>query len=166
MEGFYQTMSITSPGPATLAKSEKRVLQKRDNNDVSDIDGAQSGPSYRLYTNKPQFLNSEIEGATSKQLTRARNVRDNSLYIDDIEGTRHTIKDRMMRTGRHGNPLDPVYPLPSFVPVEQPPTRFIKDPMNIDDIEGSRSKVKKEFTTRDTLNVNDIDGSRPGLKTQ
>lgn len=164
MGDFYQTLSITSPGPATLPKTEHKVFQKRDLNDISDIDGAQSGPSYRLYTNKPQFLNSEIEGAVPKQHARTRNCRDNTLYIDDIEGTRHMIKDRMMRTGRHVNPLDPQYPLASYVPVESESTKFIKDPLSIDDIDGTRSRVKKEFPTRNILGVEDIDGARPGSK--
>lgn len=94
----YQTMSIASSGEPTLPKVEKRVFQMRDPNNITDIDGAQSAPRYRLFTNKPQFLTTDVEGAVPKPHTRTRNVRDNTLYIDDIEGTRHTIKDRMMRT--------------------------------------------------------------------
>ena len=94
----YQTLSIASPGEPTLPRIEKKHHSARDPNNVQDIDGAQSAPRYRLFFNKPQFLNSDIEGAAPKQHARSRNVRDNSLYVDDIEGTRHTIKDRMMRT--------------------------------------------------------------------
>ena len=39
---------------------------------ISDIDGAQSTKFAGRYTNKPQFLNSEIFGATPKPLTHAR----------------------------------------------------------------------------------------------
>mmetsp|Transcript_8966 Transcript_8966/g.9719 ORF Transcript_8966/g.9719 Transcript_8966/m.9719 type:complete len:445 (-) Transcript_8966:109-1443(-) len=160
----YQTMSIASSGEPTLPKVEKRVFQMRDPNNITDIDGAQSAPRYRLFTNKPQFLTTDVEGAVPKPHTRTRNVRDNTLYIDDIEGTRHTIKDRMMRTKRSLNPLDPQYPLPSFAPVEPTETKFIKDPQHIEDIEGARSKSKKEFSTRDVLGIDDIEGVRPGLK--
>lgn len=62
------------------------------------------------------------------------------------------------------NPLDPQYPLPSYVPVEPQDTKFIKDPLHISDIDGARSRAKKEFSTRDVLGVDDIEGARPGLK--
>lgn len=97
-ESFYQTLSIASPGETTLPRIEKKSFAARDPNNIQDIDGAQSAPRYRLFFNKPQFLNTDIEGAAPKQHARSRNVRDNTLYVDDIEGTRHTIKDRMMRT--------------------------------------------------------------------
>lgn len=160
----YLTLSITSPGPATLAQPEKKQVAPRNPCDISDIDGASAQPKYKLYANKPIFLNSDIPGAQPKQLIRGRNVRDNSLYIDDIEGTRRTIKDRMMRTNRHVNPLEPDYPIPSYVPIESAPVPFKRDPLNISDIEGTKPKPKKEFAPKDTMSIADIEGARPGLK--
>lgn len=120
-------------------------------------------PKYKSYANKPIFLNSDIPGAQPKQLIRGRNVSDNSLYIDDIEGTRRAIKDRMMRTTRRVNPLEPDYRLPSYVPIETAPVHFSRDSMNTSDIEGSKPRPKKEFASKNTMNIADIDGSRPGL---
>lgn len=40
------------------------------------------------------------------------------------------------------------------------PPKFIRDGMKIDDIEGSRPIVKKEFAPRDTLNCFDIQGAQ------
>eukprot|EP01032_Pedospumella_encystans_P031072 gene31072-35066_t len=154
-------MSIASLGDPTLPKPEPKPFQEKKINDISDIDGSRSGPKYQHYFNKPQFLQSDVQGSTSKALSWGRNVRDNSLYIDDIDGTRHSIKDRMMRTGRHVDPLAPNYALPSYVPAEDPPTKFIKDPQNHSDIEGSFSKTKKYFATRDTMRIDDISGTRP-----
>ena len=164
----YQTMSITSFGSATLPDQKKPVIQysTRDINSVADIDGAQSTKYGNRYTNKPQFLNSEISGATSKPLTHARNVEDKQLFLDDIEGTRHSIKDRMMRTKRHVNPLIPDYDLPQFHVTSVPESKFNRDTMNISDIEGTKPRPAKTnlFKVRDTMNTSDIVGSQAGWK--
>lgn len=157
----YVTMSIASLGESTLPRNTAKPFQEKKINDISDIEGARSGPKYQHFYNKPQFLQSDVPGSTSKALSWSRNVRDNSLYIDDIEGTRHSIKDRMMRTNRHVNPLVPQYPLPSYVPAEDPPVKFIKDPLDHSDIDGSFPKPKKVFAPRDTMNIDDIQGSKP-----
>ena len=81
MENTYQTLSIASFGEATLPKVEKRISFTRDPNNLEDLDGAKSAPRYKLYSNKPQFLNSEVDGAVPRKLIRERNVQDNSLYI-------------------------------------------------------------------------------------
>lgn len=163
-DGQYVTMSIASLGESTLPRpSGKRFVVKQTNN-VSDIIGAKSAPKYKQYFDKPQPLQSDVAGSTSKALSWTRNTRDNSLYIDDIEGTRHQVKDRMMRTTRHVNPLEPNYPVPTFVPAENPTTKFIKDPQYHEDIEGSTVKPKKQFKTRDIMNIDDIDGSKSGWK--
>lgn len=161
---FYQTMSITTPGPSTLPKGERRSFQKRDLNDCTDIDGAQSKYKTVQYTNKPQFLQSDVPGSQPKQLCRARNTQDNTLFIDDIDGTRPAVKDRMMLTKRHVDPLQPNYSLPAYVPVEPPAPKFIKDPMEVRDIEGTRPKPQKVYETRDILKVDDVAGARSGTK--
>ena len=88
-------MSITSYGPSTLPKEGNKLLarfQEKKINDVSDIDGARSQPKYKHYfSDKPAFMPSDVEGSTSKPLTHTRNTRDNTLYIDDIEGTRYFL---------------------------------------------------------------------------
>ena len=59
------------------------------------------------------------------------------------------------------NPLNPEYKLQSveFVPAPQP--RFIRDQMDVGDIEGSKPKVKQYLKTRDNYNVHDIKGANP-----
>lgn len=160
----YQTMSIATPGPATLPRSDGKRFAVKQTNDISDIDGAHAAPSYRLYTNKPVFTQADIPGSTSKVLCHGRNTRDNSLFIDDIEGTRRMIKDRMMRTNRHVNPLEPVYQLPSYSPLEPSQPVFVRDNIDVSDIEGTKPKPKKEFATRDIMAIQDIEGARSGLK--
>lgn len=156
----YQTLSITSFGPSTIDQKKINTFAIKATNCVDDIEGAQYTSKHSKYLQKPQFLQSDVLGSTSKTLIRERNVRDNSLYIDDIDGTRHTIKDRMMRTSRHVDPLNPTYPLPSFNQDIPLTTRFLKDPQAHDDIEGSNVKPKKVFSVRDTLSVADIEGAQ------
>jgi hypothetical protein len=156
---MYTTMSIASIGPATVEQPVKRslpglghsiynILQYsnissylhvhgfigRKTNDVSDIDGAIFTSKFEKYVNKPQHNAAEIPGSYPKQLIRPldaaeRNRPDFTLAVDDIEGTRFSIRDRMLSTKRHVDPLKPEYNLPSFtiaVPMEP---RFIRDTM-------------------------------------
>lgn len=156
----YTTLSIASLGAATLSKPDPKPFAVKQINEIGDIDGARSSTKYKHFYNKPQFLQSDVPGSTSKVLSHSRNVRDNSLYIDDIEGTRHTIKDRMMRTNRHVDPLMPQYNLPSYVSSDPPHPKFIKDQMDLSDIEGTAPRVKKVFSTRDNISVTDIEGAQ------
>ncbi len=161
----YVTMSIASFGPSTLQNG--RLPSKyavKCTNLVSDIDGAQSTKKCDKFLNKTPFLQSDVHGSVSKTLSRGRNVQDNTLYIDDIEGSRHTIKDRMMRTNRHVDPLKPDYCLPTSAQDEIPSLRFIKDPQHHKDIDGSCVKQKLIFSTRDTMNVGDIEGAQANWK--
>lgn len=41
------------------------------------------------------------------------------------------------------------------------PPKFIRDSINIDDIEGAKPKIKKEYAPRDHYQVNDIEGAKP-----
>lgn len=155
-------MSITSFGASVLdnqKEPEKRFAIKKTN-DVSDIEGASSHSRYAKFYGKPQFQQSDVPGSTSKALTHSRNCRDLQLYLDDIEGTRHAIKDRMMRTQRHVNPLVPEYPLPTYLPVEHVEPKFIRDTLYVQDIDGAQVKVKREFETRDIMGVSDIVGAQ------
>ena len=160
---MWQTLSCTSAGPATLADQKRppRPYAVKFTNNVSDIDGARSTVPYSdRYSNKPTFNNADVAGSVSRPLTHSRNVRDLSLYIDDIDGTRHSIKYRMMRTKRHVNPLVPEYDLPSFVPARVPEVPFMRDSMNSDDVEGSRPKPLQKFQLRDNISTDDIVGAQ------
>jgi hypothetical protein len=162
----YTSMSITSLGASTLhnQKLVQGPFEIKKTNNVSDIEGTKSFNKYDTFVNKPVFSNADVDGATPKSRTHIRNVRDNQLYIDDIEGSRYTVKDRMMKTGRHTNPLTPNYPAPAYIPADPQPTKFIRDSMNIDDIEGSRTKPAKNYEQRDNLNTSDIIGAQASWK--
>jgi len=160
----YTTLSIASLGPATLPKEEKKQIRGRESNDVSDIEGTRTINKYEKYTNKPQFLNSEVAGATSKVLSHSRNVPDRTLEIDDIDGTRFFIRNRFFRTQRKIDPLQPNYNLPSYIPAEPVEPKFIRDTLYHDDVDGSRTKPPRPFQPRDTMGVNDIEGAQVNWK--
>jgi hypothetical protein len=162
-EGQYTTMSIASFGDSTLHKPQRRQFAQKNTMDVSDIDGARGKELYR-YTKKPEKTQADVAGSTSKVLCHGRNCRDNSLYIDDIEGTRHSVKDRMLRSGRHVNPLMPEYQLPKYGQAEYPEPKFLRDTMKHDDIEGSMVRSKAQSATRDTFSCADIVGAQADWK--
>jgi hypothetical protein len=159
----YIAMSITSAGPSTLPDQKNAVmaLETRNINSVADIDGATSSVPYgNKYSNKPARTQEDIPMSRSRSLTRDRNSRDLSLYLDDIEGTRHSIRDRMMRTNRHINPLNPEYTLPAFMPTDIPPPKFIRDTLDVRDIDGASARPVRKFTVKDTMSTADIVGAQ------
>ena len=158
----YVSMSITSAGSSTLPdqKPHRPVYATRDINRCNDIEGATSSVPYASkYTNKPDNM-PDVDGSVSKSQTHTRNVPDLSLHIDDIDGTRHSIKDRMMRTKRHVNPLVPTYELPKYIPSSIPETKFIRNNLDTADIDGSQPKPAKVFEPRDTMTTRDIEGAQ------
>lgn len=82
-----------------------------------------------------------------------------NLTNADIEGTKTQIV-KFQTSRAPSNPLNPVYKLPSFTYVPPEPLRFIRDAMLVDDIDGTKPLVKKEFAPRDTLNIFDIQGAQ------
>lgn len=165
-ETNYNSLSLASFGPATLDDSKRRevVLNKRDSFDPSDIEGTRFVNKHERFANKYNTVEPPISGSTSKVLSKSRNVRDNTLYIDDIEGTRRKVKDRMARTNRHVDPLQPQYELPRYVATEPVIPKFVRDEFLIDDIEGTRSKPLYPNRPKDILSVNDIEGAKADWK--
>jgi len=163
---FYTSMSNTSFGPSTLPKSVSIInqIQTRKINDVSDIDGAQATNKFSRVRFKPDFTsNADIPGTVPKILHRTTNKPDNTLNVDDIDGARHFIRDRMLTTNRHINPLEPNYKLPSFNKPDPYIPKFIRDSYNVSDIEGAQSTVKKQWAPRESF-PNDIEGAQADWK--
>ena len=167
----YYSMSITSFGPSTLPRNKhtdrQPPIETRTINNTNDIEGAtRTTTLFERYGNKPSFLQSDIPGSNPMALTHSRNCRDNSLYVDDIEGTRAKALDKMATTKRRVNPLEPDYPLPSFIPVEPHQPKFIRHTMDITDIEGSATQPLKRqiYAPRDSYLIDDIVGAQPNWK--
>ena len=167
-DNIYTSMSITSAGLATLPDQKKFVAPlgpPKDINSVADIEGASAKVPYGdKYNNKPCISNADIEKSCPAPLMKSRNVKDLSLHLDDIEGTRHTVRDRMMRTSRHVNPLNPDYQLPSCNPIVVEVPKFIRDSHDVRDIDGARAKPAKQVTPRDIMSNADVVGAQAGWK--
>ena len=60
------------------------------------------------------------------------------------------------------NPLNPQYNLQGVTYVEPDKLKFIRDQMDIDDIDGTRPTKKKhnDFSTRNIMSISDIDGTK------
>lgn len=104
----------------------------------------------------------DIEHSCPKKLHQPLNKPYYYLRDDDIEGTKPAIA--MFKTKREpSNPLNPVYKLASFEPLEPVVPRFIRDSINVDDIVGTRPKSLHQIQRgqRVTNEVKDIDGARP-----
>lgn len=154
---MYTSLSVATLGPATLPKSSTEL---KDLSHCYSTETFNSSHSKKSLFNKPDFHStSDIEGAAPKQ-TKNPNYQSKVLVIDDIEGTRARVRDRMHLTSRSVNPLNPEYKLPSFVEPEPYVPKFLRDTMEIDDIEGTRTKQKLALKERQTMNVNDIDGAQ------
>jgi hypothetical protein len=154
----YTSMSIASLGSSTLQEGPKTVYVHKP----SQIFNEQQTP--KTYYNKPSFFTTaDIDGAQPKR-QHQRSVPRNALRVDDIEGASVLIKDKFLHTKRHEDPLQPNYKLPSCKVAPPPEPKFIKDTLNVDDIDGTRSTIKKVYSSRDTLRISDIEGSSAGWK--
>jgi hypothetical protein len=104
-------------------------------------------------------VNEDIAGAAPRMLHFPLDKPRYNLTNDDIEGSKPDIV-KFKSTRPPCNPLNPKYKLQvvEFVPPEVP--KFIRDHMEIDDIQGVRSKPQPEATGRDPLKVIDIPGAK------
>lgn len=99
----------------------------------------------------------DIAGTRPKSLFKA----SNNLGQHPVEGSQPSINK--FQTTRQTNPLNPEYKLPSAL--EPPPyegPRFIRNVLDIRDIEGSKAKKDPWYNkVRNVDPYTDIDGSHP-----
>jgi hypothetical protein len=156
----YTTMSIASLGDATLlsSKNKPQIHYIRPESLVSES-------KQQLHHHPTHVTNdvSDIDGARPRT-TKERNYVSKSLYVDDIDGARARFRDRFLQTNRHTNPLQPEYKLSSAEIAPPAALRCNRDPLMIDDIEGTRTSSRKVFPGRDFNDTRDIEGTKPGWK--
>ena len=93
------------------------------------------------------------------------NKPEYNLTNADIAGSKTQVL-KFVTTRKPSNPLTPSYKLASFTVVPPDPPKFIRDAMTIDDIEGTRPVLKKEFAPRDNLGCKDITGASAKVQYQ
>lgn len=141
-------------------KHKKWVRNTANSLRTDDIEGAQSYlPGYK-YRNKPDFYNvGDIEKAHSQPRYHVSNKPEYGLLTRDIPfASPSSAQFKTKRTGH--NPLTPVYILPSYEVKPSTPLRFIRDSMQIDDIEGTKPQIYSKWQTRNSVDVSDIQGAK------
>lgn len=156
----YETMSIGSKGGSPVLIDQKRAKRPyaiKNTNQVRDIEGTYSFNKYDQWGVKDL-----VKVVPARRDVTTRNAPDTQLMLDDIPGTRFLARSGMERTTRHLSPLNPAYPLPSFVlPLPQVDRRPIRDVLQTSDIAGAQSSSYdlQRLKTRDVLCIHDIPGA-------
>ena len=163
-EKEYLTMSLrTIPNRPKIEKSanERDFTLRTD-----DIEGASYRPP-RIYNhNNFQYDVSDIEGTSSKSMFDKTKKPVDIMNVNDIEGARPYVQRNMPHSNRMTNPLDPQYKLASYKEEPAPKLRFIRDNINVDDIEGTHTKAYYDNKPpKDIMKIDDIQGSHPRKRT-
>lgn len=156
-------MSVASLGPATLDRPPPRFP-----NGISRPMDIEQEPSFaKTFTSLRSTFNSntDILGAAPKRdLSHSRNCFHTLLVVDDIPGTRPKEKSKMLTTGRHIDPLQPSYSLPSFKATAEVKPKFLRETMSVADIDGAQTAQKIKPPVRDLLRTTDIAGAQASWK--
>eukprot|EP01016_Furgasonia_blochmanni_P037828 TRINITY_DN4499_c0_g2_i1.p1 TRINITY_DN4499_c0_g2~~TRINITY_DN4499_c0_g2_i1.p1 ORF type:complete len:494 (+),score=50.35 TRINITY_DN4499_c0_g2_i1:144-1625(+) len=130
---------------------------------TNDIDGAQPLlPGYR-YSNKESYWNrnDDINGSKPKELHKPLNKTYFHMTNEDIKGSKPQ-QHKFVTTRSPTNPLTPEYVLP-YAEVRVPtPPKFVRDSIDIQDIDGARPNPYMRYkVNRQTMRVDDIEGAKP-----
>lgn len=160
MSEQYVSMSIASVGASTLPRQATRPFAVKETNATSDVDGAQ--PSKTKVWNKPDLWNNDdISGAKPMLLHRSRKSgENNSMRVDDIDGAQARIRDKMLLTKRHVDPMAPEYKLPYCKMEQAHVPKFVRDHITVSDIDKACPAPPKNYATRDPISVHDIVGAQ------
>ena len=142
-----------------------KQLQTRRNWSINlynlDIEGS-SPRKFGAFHQKIDFTNKndDIEKSYPKKLHIKLKKPEYNLSNSDIEYSNPQCVNTKIK--RHLNPLQPKYQLPKGNPYPPYEPKFLKDSINVDDIEGAKpKKIIGRMLTRDTMNINDIKDSWP-----
>ena len=146
----------------------KKLDTQRDwSANLYNLDIESSSPRrFGIFTNKVDFINKvdDIERTNSKILHYPLDKPEYNLTNADIEKSSPNMGH--LRTNRCTNPLEPKYNLPKVE--EYPPEipKFIRDQINIGDIQGTHPQKYFQWGTRETfpLDNHGIEGSKTQKK--
>ena len=130
-----------------------------------------SGAVPRLHgskqVNKPEFTNSnwDIDRSGPRALHIGLYKAETNLKTDDLPFAKPQIV-KFSSTRQANDPLNPVYNLSNVEVRPVTPPKFIRDAMNIDDIDKSKPKADTMAgrATRDVMKVDDIQGTRAQMR--
>jgi hypothetical protein len=118
-----------------------------------------------MFHHKTDFINKndDIERSYPKTLHFQSNKAEYNLTNLDIVGsTSQCVKFKTTRES--SNPLEPKYKLPAVEELPEEIPKFIRDNINIHDIDGARPKKYFRWQPRDGIVVNDIAGTKTKIR--
>jgi hypothetical protein len=102
-----------------------------------------------------------IDGAQPRRFTAERAPAPWAQEVQDEVG----IRTKVRLPAHPRNPLDPDYHLPTVAPPPEVPSKFLKDTLDVSDIQGAQKRsAKQPSKERRSLLTSDIEGSQPGWK--
>lgn len=106
----------------------------------------------------------DIPGSKPKSFRQVRRSYS-SLGNDDIVGSKPNYakkfdKKPQVIQGYEPEAIDNGFSMAFFGP-KLPEKKFLKDPLNRDDIDGARARAKNHSKTRSVMRIDDIEGARP-----
>jgi len=116
--------------------------------------------------NKPEFSNQnwDIDRSAPRSLHMGLNKPETNLVNKDIEfSSPKCVKFNSVRTT---NPLNPTYNVPQVEVRPITPPKFVKDSMELNDIDGARPRKHNYivFETRQANKIDDIEGTKAKMR--
>ena len=162
-KGNTMYLSTINKNDAIIRPFKKMVTQRDWSANLYNLDIESSMPRrFGVFTNKVDYINKvdDIERTNPKILHYPLNRPEFNLTNKDIEKSSPQMKH--LKTKRCTNPLEPRYTLPKVE--EYPPSqpKFIRDAIDIKDIQGARPQKYFQWKTRETFPINNhgIEGSK------
>ena len=162
-KGNTMYLSTINKNDAIIRPFKKMVTQRDWSANLYNLDIESSMPRrFGVFTNKVDFINKvdDIERTNPKILHYPLNKPEYNLTNKDIEKSSPQMKH--LKTTRCTNPLEPKYTLPKVE--EYPPSipKFIRDAIDIKDIQGARPQKYFQWKTRETFPKDNhgIEGSK------
>lgn len=132
------TMYLSTIRDVDVGLNQYHKTVKNRNLDTSDINSKNQRPKSRE-TNS--LKTDDISKSCPKKLFNFVDRPYNRFTNDDIDKTKPRAKCFM--TNRPvTDPLNPQYDLPTDLPLEPYEPKFLRDAMNVDDIRGTKPKIK------------------------
>ena len=161
------SLSTINSNDAKIRPFKKMDTQRDWSINLYNLDIERSCPKrFGVFTNKVDFINKvdDIERTNPKILHYKLDKPEYNLSNADIEKSSPNMGN--LKTTRCTNPLEPKYNLAKVEELPNEIPRFIRDSIDIKDIDGAKPKKYFKWQTRETFPADNhgIAGSKPKKK--
>ncbi|CDW78556.1 UNKNOWN [Stylonychia lemnae] len=149
----------------TTTKKFQSSRMESNNLNTSDIHGASPKLHGSKQVNKQEFTNTNWDIARSSPAALHIGLNKPQYNLEAVDQP-NCVKFSTTRIG--GDPLNPKYKVPEVEQRPFTPPRYVRDHMEIDDIEGARPKKVKQndIKTREIMKLDDIEGTKATIRHQ